>query len=426
MDRPPASPSTSGSFRRRIARRLEEEAVSLTDRWLEELNRRLDLRPSRRLPTDALRDHIPTVLAELAAALEPGSAPASSATDTLRRLAGLRREQGYELREVLIEFEDLADLVFHEVEREVDRAGSPDPMEVARVHAALRSTLGRIGVVTAETYRKAEVEERREAAERLEEFGHTLEHEIRGPLQAALTSAEVLRHEAARDEASERERYAEVIMDRLERVGELLEEVRELTTARERGAPRWVPARRVFREVLDEVQPRASEAGVRLEVIVPPPEGLELDASRVEVALRNLVSNAVKYADPGKEERRVWLSAEGRPAGVGADAAFADSAAGSPAAASDRPEPVGRWRIVVKDNGLGIPAEVGDRIFRRHVRAHPSVAEGTGVGLAIVKELMERGGGGVDFDSEEGEGSRFVLELPPALARIGAGSAEDY
>lgn len=427
MSDTPRPPSASASLSRRIARRLEEQAVALTDRWLEELDRRLDLHPSRLLPTEALRDHVPEVVAGLSDALRgPGRRPASASGENLRRLARLRREQGYELREVLVEFEDLADLVFHEVEREVARSGDAEALEVARVHGALRSALGRIGVLTAETYREAEIRERREAADRLEEFGRTLEHEIRGPLQAALTSAEVLRSEAAQEEAAERQRYAEVITDRLARVGTLLEEVREITAAREGRPARWVPARQVFRDVVDEVEARAREAGVRVEIADPPPDALRLDATRVEVALRNLVSNAVKYADPDKEERWVRVSLE-RPGGRGSE----EEAVGPgddgawPEGRAAAPEGPRRWRIVVEDNGLGIPPEVGERIFRRHVRAHPGVGEGTGVGLSIVKEVMDRRGGRVTFESEEGRGSRFVLELPPALAGADEGPAAE-
>ena len=81
---------------------------------------------------------------------------------------------------------------------------------------------------------------------------------------------------------------------------------------------------------------------------------VQVDATRVELALINLIGNAIKYSDPTKEDRWVRVS-------VQRDERW--------------------WRISVEDNGVGIPEGMQDRVFEQFVRAHPGVAEGSGLGL---------------------------------------------
>jgi signal transduction histidine kinase len=75
----------------------------------------------------------------------------------------------------------------------------------------------------------------------------------------------------------------------------------------------------------------------------------------------------------------------------------------------------GHWVIAVRDQGPGIPAEQQSRLFepfqRLHSHSHPSIA-GAGLGLAFVHTVLERHGGAVELDSEEGHGTEFRLVLP--------------
>jgi signal transduction histidine kinase len=74
----------------------------------------------------------------------------------------------------------------------------------------------------------------------------------------------------------------------------------------------------------------------------------------------------------------------------------------------------------VKDNGLGIPTAAMPRLFNAFQRLHGNVAAGEGIGLALVRRMVERHGGRVWAESAEGEGTTFYLSLPEATTQVAA------
>lgn len=110
------------------------------------------------------------------------------------------------------------------------------------------------------------------------------------------------------------------------------------------------------------------------------------DITALGQVFSNLIGNALKYSQPGRPVRIV----------VGGE--LLD----------------GRAHYWVRDNGAGIPASAQRRLFRVFQRFHPDLASGDGMGLAIVKRLIERHGGRVWAESEEGVGTTFNMELPAA------------
>jgi signal transduction histidine kinase len=116
--------------------------------------------------------------------------------------------------------------------------------------------------------------------------------------------------------------------------------------------------------------------------------------ARLELVFLNLVSNAIKYSDPGKPEPFVEIAA-----------AQDDATAGT-------------FTVCVRDNGLGIPGTDQPAIFERFFRGHAHLdgelgVTGTGLGLAIVAECIQALGGSIRCESAVGQGTTFFVTLPP-------------
>jgi signal transduction histidine kinase len=126
----------------------------------------------------------------------------------------------------------------------------------------------------------------------------------------------------------------------------------------------------------------AAGVSLRLELAT---EYVEWFPARLRHIFDNLLSNALKYRDTGKAEGWVRLSLRASPEG---------------------------YEFRVCDNGVGMPPEDRDRVLDLFYRAAPARAAGLGVGLAVVKLLVEQSGGSVALDSGEGQGSTFVVVLP--------------
>ncbi|WNC88457.1 ATP-binding protein [Paraburkholderia sp. FT54] len=118
------------------------------------------------------------------------------------------------------------------------------------------------------------------------------------------------------------------------------------------------------------------------------------DPTALEQVFANLVGNAVNYLDPSREGR-IEIGTTPAPPGVHSLRIF-----------------------YVRDNGLGIPAVALPRLFNAFQRLHGNVAAGEGIGLALVRRVVERHGGRVWVESKEGAGTTFYLSLPEAEVRI--------
>jgi len=208
----------------------------------------------------------------------------------------------------------------------------------------------------------------------------TISHELRTPMTAIYGAAlTLLRDDVEFDPGRQRE-LVEVIAQQAARLSQITEEVL-LTSQLDRGAAR------VEREPVDVGE--LARAAVRtmapaLEVEVAPGDTTaSADADRLQQVLVNLLDNALKYGGGGEVTVRVE--------------------------AAD-----GRVRVLVSDSGPGIPLADQERIFEKFFRADPQLTHapgGTGLGLYISRELVERMGGRLAVSSEPGGGATFVVEL---------------
>jgi signal transduction histidine kinase len=220
------------------------------------------------------------------------------------------------------------------------------------------------------------------------EFISTASHELRTPLAAVYGAAQTLRrHDFALDEAG-RERFISLIVEESDRLGRI---VNQILLANQLDVGRLD----ILTEPFDggELLERVAEAArthapphISFEVIdsngVPP---VAADKDRVRQVLINLVENAIKYSPDGG---KIELGVESEEGAV-------------------------VFRVL--DEGLGIPADEQPRIFQKFYRLDPDMTRGiggTGLGLYICSELVERMGGRIWVESRDGKGSAFYFELP--------------
>jgi PAS domain S-box-containing protein len=227
-----------------------------------------------------------------------------------------------------------------------------------------------------------------EADRRKDEFLAMLAHELRNPLAPIRNGLEILR---LAGDPTEDARYAREVMDRqldqmVRMVDDLLDVSRVTRNLLElRKGP--VDLSSVVSSAVETSRPLLVERRHELKVSLPDePVMLEADAARLAQVLANLLNNAAKYTEPGG---RIELTAEKRD---------------------------GEAVVTVRDDGIGIPAEMLPAVFtlftqldRKMERTHG----GLGIGLTLVKRLVELHGGAVEARSEgPGRGSEFIVRLP--------------
>lgn len=222
-------------------------------------------------------------------------------------------------------------------------------------------------------------------------FLDAVTHELKTPLSSFRLGLETLgRHELAPDQRGRFLTRMGEDLDRLENtVVQVLAAARAEEGIRSRGREESVELQSLLATHVDELRARHQLERASIELESAAPLRVRGDAAELGLVFRNLLENAIKYS---RDPVRIRVGVE---------------------AARD-----GRIKVEITDQGIGIPKQELDRIFRRFYRAGRDVqrhAAGLGLGLFVVRTLLRKHGGRIVALSEgTGRGSRFVVTLRPA------------
>jgi signal transduction histidine kinase len=260
---------------------------------------------------------------------------------------------------------------------------STDPETGEPVVEAIMRDITAIKEAQEKLRRKAEELQERNAE--LDSFVHTVSHDLKSPLVAIAGFAQLLEKKCADAVGPTGQRYLQKVVSNVMRMREHIDDLLELArVGRDAVALEPVNVAQILREVLDELQERIQGRGARIDV----PEDLPVvgyQEVRMRQLLRNLVENALKFMgdQPDPNVAIEWTQS-------GGEICFA-----------------------VRDNGIGVAEERQEAIFEVFRRL-PEAAEieGTGVGLALVRRIVQIHGGRVWVHSAPGKGSTFYFTVP--------------
>ncbi len=330
-------------------------------------------------------------------------------------LVGQREIQGKPVREALPELEgqgffELLDRVYEtgdpysarEMHVRLDRAGSgaPEDVYVNFVYQPLKRATGETTAIMAHAVDvteqvKARHELEHKAAEllrlarelersnrELDQFAYVASHDLKAPLRGIANLTEWIGEDLGEALSGESAEHMELLKGRVHRMEALIDGILTYSRAgREREDAGPVDLHALVEETVELASP---PEGTTVSVAGNLPV-IETERVPLQQVLLNLIGNAIKY------NRRPGAVVE--VVGAAADAGFV--------------------RISVRDNGPGIPAEYHDRIWQifQTLAARDKV-EGTGIGLSVVRKLVERRGGRAWLESEPGDGSTFHFTWP--------------
>ena len=219
------------------------------------------------------------------------------------------------------------------------------------------------------------------ANEELKNFAYIVSHDLKAPLRAIGSLADWLTTDQAEKLDDEGREHLSLLNQRVRRMDGLIEGILQYSrVGRVRETQSKVDLNQLLRDVIDSLAP-PEHIAITVAGALPT---IRTEKTRIQQVFQNLLSNAIKYMDKPHGEIRIGCT------GAGED-----------------------WEFSVSDNGPGIEARHFKRIFQLFQTLAPrDRVESTGVGLALVKKIVELYGGKIWLESKLGEGSTFFFTLP--------------
>mgnify|MGYP001450392298 CR=1 FL=1 len=261
---------------------------------------------------------------------------------------------------------------------------------------------------------KQEVSERKQAEEEarslavtlevsnrdLQDFASVASHDLQEPLRKILAFGDRLGSRYGDTLGEQGQDYLKRMMDASQRMRNLIDDLLTLSRVSSQSNPNVpVDLAAVSEQVLADLEIAIEKSGGRLEVGDLPT--IEADPTQMRQLLQNLISNALKFQKPG-EPPVVKIKSQ----------LFEDYSEDDAGAAHAQK----MLELTVEDSGIGFDESYGDRIFKVFQRLHGrNEYEGTGLGLAVCRKIVERHNGTITAKSKPDQGAKFIVTLPLRL-----------
>lgn len=381
----------------RLASALRDSRERVVSRWLDRISARISLMPKDVFPTETLLNHVPLLVDGIAAYLESPDDDLDAQAPVIakaRELGALRHEQGFDAYQVLKEYELLSGVLmafFRDLvdRRVIDRPGT----ELLHAAQRLSHAIELVRQATAAHFLRLSAEVVRDREEKLRRFNRMVAHELKNRVSSIKGAVGLLGESWL--ETEERLRFIRMAAENVAGLQEVLESLESLSRLEtDSRQQRNVLLQHAAAEAVRQLREMAEARQVRVEIDEALP-AVEVNAAAVELCLRNYLSNAIKYANVETADRWARVSGEFQP--------------------RDASGRGGELIVRVTDNGIGVREAERGELFHQFYRAPSATitgAEGTGLGLSLVRETVESLGGAawVEFPAEGG--SAFAFSLP--------------
>jgi len=232
---------------------------------------------------------------------------------------------------------------------------------------------------------REQLERERELKERqkkLEQFAYAASHDLKEPLRMVSSYLSLIDRRHGEELDEEGREYLRFAVDGADRMREMIDALREYSRVEQGGSFEPVDLDAVLEDVRKDFEVKIEETDA--EVTVEPLPDVEGDPSQLQQVFGNLLDNAIEYSGEAPPRVRVDAEREGD-----------------------------EWILSVRDEGIGIDPDHTDRVFEVFHQLNPDGNDsGTGIGLALCRQIVERHGGEIWVDAEPGEGSTFSFTLP--------------
>lgn len=264
------------------------------------------------------------------------------------------------------------------------------------IHGTVNPIISLDGEVTRYIFIESDISERKDAESRMAEYMENLEitnkeldkfayivsHDLKAPLRAIGNLSCWIEEDLGKDCSPELRQHFDLIKGRVARMESLINGILEYSRVNRRRSPEEViELKTLIKEITEFITTNNSALEIQIDDDMPL---VCADKIKLQQVFSNLISNAIKYNDKDKPWIRISCSEE-----------------------------EAQWKFSVEDNGPGIEPQYHERVFVIFQTLQPrDVVESTGVGLAIVKKIIEEQNGKIWIESAKGKGAKFVFTIP--------------